>query len=667
MKRSSALIPVIIFIILFSWVSVAYSQAVPEKAWDLTFGGLYEDRGFGIVKAPDGGYVSVGTTVKDSSSSTDIFILKTDSDGNIIWNKTIGGPRHEWVYHLIRDSDGNYVLAGTAMSSKPAATWDVLLIKFDDNGNIIWQKEYDTDYIEVAFNVAETSDNNYVVTGYIYPDPRNNRDSQVILIKVDKNGDQIWKKTYGGSSIDWGKYIVQTSEGGFLITGWSESFGTGDRDVYVIKTDKDGNLVWQENYGGTANDMGYCGIETSDGYLIGGHTASMGAGMDDIYLLKIRKNDGSVIWEKTYGGAGTDVGCTIMPVKDHFIVAGSTSSKGNGGSDYYVFRIDGNGNQIWDLTYGFEYEDACAGFYADENTIALTGLSRPDNTTANALLVKYGQEQETSAPVDPVAPVAAVVVGSSVGLLGLLWGKISGALNIEGRLSDIFKKVYDFVFGYVKTHVKALLFRKESQMRKVQATQRHAFLLGFSSYELLIFAIASVMLGISYMIAKGEALLPNFIAIYVFTGGVALILHDLAHRYFAHKYRAVSEYKFWGLGTIAMFLTAFFFGIVYALPARTVINNQKDLKQNELGTIFLAGPAVSFVIALVFLAASALGGIFWEIGMLGFSMNLLSAVYSLMPFDPMDGNKVLKWDKVKWGAIFVPVLVIYLIIKIFMP
>jgi hypothetical protein len=271
------------------------------------------------------------------------------------------------------------------------------------------------------------------------------------------------------------------------------------------------------------------------------------------------------------------------------------------------------------------------------------------------------------------APAAAIAAGASIGLLGLFFSRISDLfamllnklwMTINGVLP--LDTVTGFIEGYVKSHVKTLLQRKDQRVRKVKADEHVALLAGFSSWELTVMIASVVLLAFAYLVAKDIDLLRgDMIVTYVIVAGVATVLHDITHRYVAWKYKAVSEYKFWGLGTIAMFATSWLFGLVYALPARTIINGADKLTKKQQAIVYLSGPSVSLILAIIFLLIMLAGGAFRTIGLIGCSMNILSAAYSLMPFDPMDGNKVYKWRKLTWVLIFLPLLAFYLVLNLY--
>jgi len=225
-----------------------------------------------------------------------------------------------------------------------------------------------------------------------------------------------------------------------------------------------------------------------------------------------------------------------------------------------------------------------------------------------------------------------------------------------------FGMIEDFITGYLKSHVAWKLFKVMGKVEpeKGVAQQRNPVLFGFHYYELAAMAFASVVLGITFMIAgKLDLLRPDLVLLYIFFAGLVLIVDDLTHRYMAKRYKAVTEYQFWFLGSVIMFVTALLFGSVFALPARVVINDTEKLSKKQRAMIYGAGPLMSFVIFVAFLALVPLGGAVVGLAILGASMHLLSAVYSFMPFDPMDGNKVYKWKRSVWLMAFAPLLVLY--------
>ncbi|MFZ8835176.1 MAG: T9SS type A sorting domain-containing protein [Candidatus Caldipriscus sp.] len=248
-----------------------------------TYGGTDYDWAFAVQQTLDGEYILAGGTYSFGAGSDDIFLIKTDANGNIIWSKTYGGTNWDFAYSVQQTSDGGYIVAGKTNSFSGGG---VFLMKTDANGNIIWAKTYEG---TVAYSVQQTSDGGYIVAGRT--DSFGAGGSDIFLIKTDANGNISWAKTYGGTSSDWAYSVQQTSDGGYIVAGWTTSFGAGGSDFFLIKTDANGNVSWAKTYGGTDYDWAFAVQQTLDGeYILAGVTYSFGADSTDIFLIKTDAN-----------------------------------------------------------------------------------------------------------------------------------------------------------------------------------------------------------------------------------------------------------------------------------------------------------------------------------------------------------------------------------------
>ena len=171
-------------------------------------------------------------------------------------------------------------------------------------------------------------------------------------------GQKLWDKTYGGSDWDQASAVTMTKDGGALLAGYTSSKGAGSKDMYLVRVDKNGQKLWDKTYGGSEWDKAYAMTMTKDGgALLAGYTSSKGAGSNDMYLVRVDK-DGQKLWDKTYGGSKRDLATAITMTKDGgALLAGVTSSKGAGGEDMYLVRVDKDGQKLWDKTYGGSYDD----------------------------------------------------------------------------------------------------------------------------------------------------------------------------------------------------------------------------------------------------------------------------------------------------------------------
>lgn len=327
-------------------VGSTYSGGIPDvyliktdangiKQWDSApfSGGI----GYCVQQTTDGGYIITGSTFGIS----DALLVKTDANGVEQWNTTFGATKYDAGYSVKQTTDGGYIIAGAYTYVPPPGTYDAWLIKTDSNGVQQWDQKFGGTFSDYAYSVQQTSDGGYILAGSTNP---TNTNDDVYLIKTDASGNLVWTKSYGGGNDDSGQSVQQTSDGGYIVAGWTESFGAGLADVYLIKTDASGNTVWTKTYGGANYDDGRSVWQTSDGgYVIAGSTLSFGAGFSDVYLIKT-DTTGNEQWNETFGGAQSDHGYWAQETTDGgYIIVGDTSSYGAGSSDVWLIKIGGGG------------------------------------------------------------------------------------------------------------------------------------------------------------------------------------------------------------------------------------------------------------------------------------------------------------------------------------
>ena len=312
------------------------------QQWDRTFGIDGTDVGTSVQQTADGGYVVAGYTSSLGAGAHDFWLVKTDALGNEEWNKTFGGTGDDQGWAVRQTSDGGYVLAGNtrSVSAGPSDFW---VVKTDPLGKEQWARAYGGDALEWAFDVEQTGDGGYIVAGLTSSFGAG--DNDFWLVKTDALGNQEWDETYGGTEAEIAYSLDRTTDGGYILAGVTSSFDTGGGDLWLVKTDALGVEEWERAYGGFEFDRAHSVRQTTDGgYIAAGHTASFNPlGDDDLWLVKTDAL-GNEQWNRIHRAGHQDRAHSVEPTgQAGYIVAGWTASYG-GLPDFYVLRTDSLGN-----------------------------------------------------------------------------------------------------------------------------------------------------------------------------------------------------------------------------------------------------------------------------------------------------------------------------------
>ena len=300
-----------------------------------------------IQQTLDGGYITVSGFVQNNNR--DILIIKTDSLGIEQWNRTFGGPEYDNGLSIQNTLDGGYIIAG-GTKNYGAGYIDAWLIKIDKNGNEQWNRTFGSSGNDICISVQQTSDNGYVLFGW-----RNSTGEDfydVWIVKTNSTGIETWNKTFGGIYDEYCRNGIQTSDGGFILIGYTSSYGAGEYDILVIKTNSLGVEQWNFTFGRANYDIGYSIQQTSDdGYIITGYTENFGAVDTDALLIKLDKN-GNEQWNKTFGTSRDDSARDIQISPDGgFVITGYTDSYVTQYFEVWLIKTNNLGVEEWNVTF----------------------------------------------------------------------------------------------------------------------------------------------------------------------------------------------------------------------------------------------------------------------------------------------------------------------------
>ncbi len=258
------------------------TNASGDTSWTNVFGGAGGDYGYAVDQTSDGGYIVAGETNGFGAGNVDIYLIRTNADGDTLWTKTYGGSGYELSNSVQQTADGGYIIGGQT-DSYGAGNTDLYLIRTDADGDTLWTKTYGGIGYELEYSVQQTTDGGYIIAGHTFTFGSND----VYLVKTNSAGNTLWSKTYGGIDVDLGNSVQQTTDGGYIIAGNTYAFGAGSWDAYLIKTEADGDTLWTKTIGAADDDRGNSVKQTADGgYIITGHSQSFGAGYHDVYMIK---------------------------------------------------------------------------------------------------------------------------------------------------------------------------------------------------------------------------------------------------------------------------------------------------------------------------------------------------------------------------------------------
>lgn len=361
-----------LLLLAISFLSFHYSAQTFVKA----FGGAQEEFAYSFQSTDNGGFVVAGRTFSVGVGGWDSYITRMNANGDTLWFKTYGNTQYDEFQDVDTTSDGGFIAVGHTWTSDWAG--NVYVVRTDANGVVIWSKEYGgaTGLSDKGYSIRETSDGGFVVCGTTATYGSGSDD--VYVLKINSTGALTWSTVIGTAGVnEAGREVQQTSDGGYIVAGYTDGSGTSFYDVYLIKLNSAGTVQWKKTYGGSSYDFAYTVQQTTDGgFVLGATTNSFGAGNWDAYLIKTDAS-GTLQWSKTYGMSGEDrVQCARQTTDGGYILCGRSSSFGAGNFDATLHKTDANGNLQWTKGYGGSGDDQ--GWYVRQvgtNAYALCGYT----------------------------------------------------------------------------------------------------------------------------------------------------------------------------------------------------------------------------------------------------------------------------------------------------
>jgi hypothetical protein len=347
---------ILTLLVSFLLTATAIAQQPGDTLWTRTYGGDAKEYGYRLRPTTDGGYIWVGQSSSFGAGLYDIWLVKLDADGDTLWTRTYGGVDYEAAIHVEQTDDDGYIIGGYSMSFG-AGGFDVYLVKTDEMGEVVWTCLWGESADEWVSCVTQTTDGGYIVSGNTTSfNP--NFFSDAFLMKVEESGDIEWTRIYGGDATDAGRYVVQTPDEGYLLCGLHVTVEEDVRSLWLVRTDETGDTLWTRTYDvGDDDDLGQEIKPTSDGgYIVGGWAGSTIPWDYDVLLLKLDAN-GDSLWSRQYGDGLWNFCQSVEQTSDGgYILTGLTNGR-NDIYDIWLLKTDANGDTLWTRTYGGSGDD----------------------------------------------------------------------------------------------------------------------------------------------------------------------------------------------------------------------------------------------------------------------------------------------------------------------
>jgi len=368
-----------------------WAQSPPDTLWLRHFGGNGEESAVGLAPVHDGGWVFTGHTRSFGAGALDLYLVRLTAEGETLWSRAFGGPDDDLGTAVVETPDHGFLAVGYTYSSG-AGNDDVYLVRTDSLGQLLWSQTVGGPSADEAYDVVCLGSQGFLVAGRTYSFGAGNFD--VYLVRLNAQGDTLWTRTYGDWITDGAFSVVPTTDGGFALVGYTYMANTNSYDAYVVKVDSLGTVLWQHTYGGSDDDVATAAVELpSGGLLVVGYTYTFTQGSDDLYFLRLRA-DGTLQEFHHAGGAGRDEAWAVVPWGGHqYLVAGLTGSQGAGGLDGALWLVDTLGAVLTGVTYGGLGDDGLRSVAFNGTRWAASGfteVAEPSDYDALVLALQGG-------------------------------------------------------------------------------------------------------------------------------------------------------------------------------------------------------------------------------------------------------------------------------------
>jgi hypothetical protein len=429
------------FLVLLLLTNITGATDTSSVFWNKIYGGNKYDTFLDLTLHPNGGYLCVGSITSLGPKNQNMWVTHILENGSVAWSKAYGGDGEDFAQAVIQTSDSGFLILGSTTSFDTAEDYDFLLMKINVTGDVVWFKTFGGLFDDFGTALIQTTDDYSYITGIT---TTSQNDTDCLLIKINHEGDIKWSQTFGGEGNEECWDLTVTPHRDILLVGSTSSFGHGEEDIWLVKTDSFGTELWNRTYGGTKSDKGLDLMYLPDSTMvISGETASFGSGSYDMWVLKT-DDQGTLLWNRTIGGKDEDSGQALLQTNDgEIVVAGFSEAGLYYGCSLVYLTCDGFLTNHTVFQFGTD-EKAYALTQSSNRSLVLAGFSQTKNGY-DALLVKLNQTDafnENRYPIAMAGKDVEVNVGEEILLNGSGYDPDNDSIFYQWDVNN--NGIYDF-------------------------------------------------------------------------------------------------------------------------------------------------------------------------------------------------------------------------------